>query len=131
LVVLLFTFGCTLFSNIEDQVSLEPVRRFRVKIEEAQREELFDQFENFAEKHDFKIEITDFGNRGKHFQVWMARDNIQIVAADVPGDPSTYSVDLLGMYPGVPVDEEAIDELLIELKSYISEIPNVTISEEK
>jgi hypothetical protein len=129
LAVLLFTFGCTLFSNIEDSYKLEPVRRLRVKIEEGQREELFDQFEKFAEKHDFRIEITDFANMGKYFQVWMVRDNIQVVAEDVPGDPSTYDVDFLGLYPGQPVDEEAIDELLIELKSFLSEIPNVSITE--
>ena len=29
------------------------------------------------------------------------------------------------------MDEETVDDLLIDLKSFISEIPNVTITEEK
>ena len=129
LAALLFTCGCTLISNVEDSAKLEPIRRLRVKIEEGRREELFDQFKIFAEEHDFKIEITDYGNMGKHFQVWMVRDNIQIVAEDVPGDPSVYDVDFLGFYPGQPVDRETIAEMVIELMSYISEIPNVSITE--
>lgn len=129
--VLLFVVGCILPNRTAYPNSLEPVKRLRVTIEENQREELFNQFQEFAEKNDFDIEITDYGNMHEYYLVWMARDNIQIVSVNEPGDPREYSVDFLGLYPGNTVDEDAIDELLNDLKSYINEIPNVTITEEK
>lgn len=59
----------------------------------------------------------------------MARNNIQIISENVPGNSGIYDVDFYGLYPGAPVDEEAVNELVTELKSFISEIPNVTITE--
>lgn len=127
--VLLFTLGCIL--NIADGLSLEPVRRLRITIDESQREDLFAQFQKFAEKHGFEIQITDYGNRGEYFQVWMTHDNIQIISENAPGDARLFDVGFYGLYPGYPVDEEVVDELLNDLKSFISEIPNVTITEER
>lgn len=129
--VLFATLACALVNSAGGGNSLEPVRRLRVTIDAGQREELFAQFQKFAEENDFKIEITDYGNRGEHFQVWMVRDNIQIISQDASDDLRVFSVYFYGLYPGSPVDEEAIDELVTELKSFIGEIPNVTITEEK
>jgi len=128
---MLGALGCTLLNKVADGISMEPVRRLRITIDESQREELFEQFQKFAEKHSFEIDITDFNTNGEHFQVWMSGDGIQIVADDDPGNSRSVSIDFYGKYPGSPVDEETVDELLNELKSFISEIPNVTISEKK
>lgn len=123
--------GCTLLNNAANEINQEPVRRLRITIEESQREDLFAQFQKFAEAHNFKIDITDFNTNGEHFQVWMSGDSIQIVASDIPRKPNEASIDFYGLYPGYPVDEETIDELLTDLKSFIGEIPNVTIMEEQ
>ena len=56
--VLLFTWGCVLPSTVTGDNSLMAVRSLRVEIEESQREELFTQFQKFAEENDFKIEIS-------------------------------------------------------------------------
>ena len=129
LVALLFTLGCIL--NIADGISLEPVRGLRITIDESQRDDLFAQFQKFADKYRFEIDITDFNTNGEHFQVWMSGDSIQIVASDVPEEPNEVSIDFYGLYPGYPVDEETVDEFLNDLESFISEIPNVTITEVK
>lgn len=129
--VLLFALGCILPNRTVYPNSLEPVRRLRVTIGENQRDELFDQFQLFAEKHDFEIQITDYGNMGEYFQVWIAGEDIQIVSEDEPGNPRVYSIDFLARYPGYSVGEDAVDELLNDLKSYLNEIPNLTITEEK
>ena len=129
--VLIATLACALGNSVGGGNSLLPVRKLRVIINENQREELFTQFQKFAEDNEFKIEITDYGNRGEHFQVWMARDNIQIISQDASDDLREFSVYFYGKYPGVPANEETVDELLDDLKSYINEIPNVTITEEQ
>jgi hypothetical protein len=61
----------------------------------------------------------------------MVRDNVQITSGNSPRDPSLYEVDIYGLDPGSPVDEETVDDLVNDLKGYINEIPNVTITEEK
>jgi len=61
----------------------------------------------------------------------MSRDDIKIIASNIPPDPTRFPVRFYAKYPGSPVDEETVDDLLIDLKSFISEIPNVTITEEK
>ncbi|MCI0550215.1 MAG: hypothetical protein L0287_04615 [Anaerolineae bacterium] len=128
---LFVTFACALTNSVGGGNSLQPVRGLRVTIEESQREELFAQFQKFAEKNDFKIEITDYGKRGKHFQVWMARDDIQIISQDASDDLRVFSIYFYGKYPGAPVDEKVVDNLLSNLRDFINEIPNVTITEEK
>jgi hypothetical protein len=60
----------------------------------------------------------------------MVRDSIQIISQDASDDLTVFSVHFYGLYPGTTVDEDAVDELVTELKSFISEIPNVTITEE-
>ena len=129
--VLMSTFGCALLNKADYSPSLKPVRILRIAIDKSQREELFGQFQKFAEEHSFRIEITDFNTNGEHFQVWMLGDGVQIIANDTPGETNEVLLGLYGIYPEDPVDEETIDELLNDLKSYIGEIPNVTISQEK
>ena len=107
-----------------------PERSLRVTIDKSQREQLFDQLSKFAEKHSFEHQITDFDKKGENFQYWMSRDDITIIASN-PFDPGKFNIRFYAKYPGYPVDEEIVDELLNDLKSFISEIPNVTISEEK
>ena len=129
--VILGTFGCTLLNKVADGISQEPIRRLRVIINESQRDELFEQFQKFAAKHSFEIDITDFNTNGEHFQVWISGNGVQIVADDDPSNSRSVSIDLYGIYLGYPVDEESVDALLTDLKSFINEIPNVTITEEK
>ena len=130
-------FGCIVIYlgmyilNIADGISLEPVRGLRITIDESQRDDLFAQFQKSADKYRFEIDIAVFITNGEHFQVWMSEDSIQIVASDVPEEPTEVPIDFYGLYPGYPVDEETVDEFLNDLESFISEIPNVTITEVK
>ena len=108
-----------------------PIRSLRITIDKSQRERLFDQFRKFADKHGFEYQISDFNTNGENFQFWMSRDDITIIANNVPPNPTRVPIRFYAKYPGYPVDEETVDELFSDLKSFISEIPNVTITEEK
>jgi hypothetical protein len=125
---LLCVLGCN-FLNIGQGSSLMPVRSLTLTIEKSQREELFDQLRKFADKHSFKLVLTDY-EKTEHFLVEIWGENILISATDDPGSSRLVSIFFSGKYPGYPVDEETVDDLVIDLKSFISEIPNVTIVEQ-
>ena len=108
-----------------------PIKSLMVIIDKKQREELFDKLRGFAEKHGFEHELTDFNTNGENFQFWMARDDLRIIANNVPPDATRVPIRFYAIYPGYPVDERIVDELFIELIRLIGEIPNVTITEEK
>lgn len=131
--ILFCILGCTgfvmLMNKVEEGSSQLPIRSLILTIDKSQREELFDQLRQFAEKHGFEFQLTDFNTNGENFQFWMSREDITITAANVPPDPKLVFIDFDRKYPGYPVDEEEVDQLLNDLKSFINEIPNVTITE--
>ena len=119
-----------LYSNYEREYGSQmPIRSLRITIDKSQRGLLFDQLRKFSKKHSFEYELTDFNTNGENFQFWMSRDDIFITASNVPPDPSLVYVRFY-IYPGSTIDEETIDDLVTDLKSYISEIQDVTITEE-
>lgn len=126
--------GCVstinMFRKMSEDSSQAPVRSLRIILHGNQRDELFDQFRIFAEKHNFEYEITDFDRQDENFQYWMSRDDITIIASN-PFKPEEFRIRFYRKYPGYPIDEKTIDDLLNELRSLISEIPNVTIFEDE
>jgi len=128
--MLFATLGCALVNSAGGGNSLAPVRSLTLTIDKGQREELFDRLQKFSEKHAFEFRLTDFNTNGERFQFWMSREDVYITASDVPPDPALVYI-FFYIYPGSSIDEESVDKLLIDLKSYIGEIPNVTITEEK
>lgn len=133
--ILLLIWGCVStingFNKIEESSSQAPIRTLRITIDKSQREELFDQFRKFSEKNGFEIQINDYGTGGESYLVWMSRDDITINASINRHDPNIVSIGIFAKYPGYPVNEGTVDDLLNDLKSFIGEIPNVTITEEK
>ena len=96
------------------------------------REELFVQLQKFADKHIFEIQIDEINAAsGTHFNVWMSRDDILIIAGDVPKAPTKVGISFYDKDPSHPTHKETVDDLFSDLKSFISEIPNITITEEK
>jgi hypothetical protein len=121
-----------LLTTLREGASQAPVRTLRVTIEEKQREQFFNQLKKFADNHEFQFELSDYATGGEHFQVWMLRDNVKIIAEDIPNAPTQISIGVYAESPdNPPPDEKIVDELLIDLRSFVSEIPNVTITEEK
>lgn len=111
-----------------------PIRSLRVTIDPSQREELFEQFHKFADKHDFEIVISDYGTGFESYLVEMLRDDIQIIAGHSRPDPELVSVGFYNQKRATPIPEETIEtinELVVDLESFIMEIPNVTITEEQ
>jgi len=129
--VLLFTLGCILSNRTQYPSGIMPVRSLRLSIDKSQREILFDQLNKFAEKYEFKIDITDFNTNGKHFQFWMAKDDISIVASNVPPDPTLVAISFYWDNFWSPADEDTINDLLDDLMRFVSEVPDMKVLEVK
>lgn len=134
---LLCVFGCIGFSEIAKKGSegQSPIRTLVLTIDLSQRDELFDQMQKFAGKYAFKNLIRDVevevGPSGKGFFIEMHRSDIQILGVGEPSAPIMVSINFYDEDSAHPARKETIDELFSDLKSFISEIPNVTITEEK
>jgi hypothetical protein len=117
-----------------DNRELLPVRSFKITIDPMHREQLFEQFHKFAEKHGFRIEISDYGTNFESYLIWMLKDNIKINATHSGPDREVISVWFYDQSRAEPTSEETmetINELAADLKSFILEIPDVTITEEQ
>jgi hypothetical protein len=111
-----------------------PIRSLRVTINPSQREELFGQFQKFADKHGFEVVISDYGTGFESYVVEMQRDYIQIAAMHNSHDREIVEIGFYDETRATPVADktiDTIDELIIDLKNFISEIPNVTVTEKK
>jgi hypothetical protein len=135
--VLLCIFACVGFTKIAKKGSegQAPIRGLRITIDKSQREILFAQMQNFADKHAIKIVIRDVevevGPSGKGFFIEMHRSDIQILAVGEPSAPIVVSINFYDEDSAHPASKEIVDNLFNDLKRFISEIPNVAITEEK
>jgi|SRR5688572_19449999 len=129
LVCILACAGAVAANSIVGDDEQLPRGSLKVTIDESQREALFDQFQKFSEKHGFEISIRDSGLSDELFQVYMSRYDLKIIGRN-PFDPRIFRIGFYNKYPGLPASQDAVDNLVNDLKAFISEIPNVTITEE-
>jgi hypothetical protein len=107
------------------------MRSLRITIDVNRREELFTQLREFVEKHRFEILIREVKVHPDGIFIAMYRNDLKMLGNDVPKSPTIISLGFYNRYPLLPASQETVDELFKDLKAFISEIPNVTISEEK
>jgi hypothetical protein len=117
-----------------DNQELLPIRSFKVVIDPEQREQLFEQFHNFAEKHGYEIVISDYGTNFESYLVEIFRGNMEISATHTVHDREIVSVWFYDQSRAKPTSEETMDtinELAADLESLILEIPDVTIKDKR
>lgn len=107
-----------------------PIRELTITIDPSQRQDLFEQLRRFADKYAFEFHLDFYDPDKEVFLVSMYRDDLKILVDHAPNDPTIISIDFYERNPDNPVPEETIDELLNDLKTFIGEIPNVTITQE-
>ena len=93
-----------------------------------QREELFVQLRKFSEKHELEFYLN-FYRGGEIFSIEMRGKGIEIAALST--NTTELDISFFEEDPTNPPSQETVDEVYSDLKSFISEIPNVTITEEK
>lgn len=132
----LYALGClgtfVLAEKFEGSVGQAPIRSLTITIDPSQQDKFFDQLRKFADKHSFEYNLTNYGGQGKHFLVYMLGEDVKILTVGISDNSNVFSVRFYAPSPGDPSpDKEIVDSLVIDLKMFINEIPNVTITEEE
>lgn len=130
-------FGCFIdvkrvVETASDNKAQLPIRRLRITIDENQLNELVSQLRQFADKHNDEFEFLGSDLKTVGSMVELLGDHIKIIAADSPYNPTLIEIDFYDQTRAKPVSEETLqtmDDLVNDLKGYINEIPNVTITE--
>ena len=131
--VLICIFGCIGLAEVAQKGSQAnlPLRVLQITIDVNRREELFAQLRKFADKHGFEILIREAPVIPEGIFIEMYRNDIKILAGDDATDSTMIELGIYDRDPEHPTPPETADELFSDLKSLISEVPNVTITEEK
>jgi hypothetical protein len=133
--VVLCIFACIgigmLLTKLGEGSGRAPVQGLRVTINKSQREELFDQLQKFADKHAFEFLLRKAGPNGEGYFIEMLRDDIYINASITRVDPKIVSIRFYNNDTTYPASREIVDGLLNDLKSFLSEITDIRITEEK
>jgi len=140
LVVLLCAFGCVTAAskyivkaseyNKKYPSVQSPIRTLSIRINEDQREELFDQMRKYSEKHGLEFYLSFYNNK-ETFYIVMYGEGVVIRSLSQPTFTSNLNFRFFENDPTDPPTQETVDELFSDLKSFLNEIPNVTITEEK
>jgi len=138
LLATLLLLGCLSMKQIVeiagDNREQLPIRSLTLTIDPSQRDELFDQLRKLADKHNFEFLKSEFGPSGERFIIEMLGNHIKILADDTPKAPTIIAIDFYDQTRGNSVSEETvkkIDRLVSDLRTFLNEIPNVTITEGK
>lgn len=107
-----------------------PIRKVWITLAQNQHDQLFEQLRKFADKHTFAIQISQTDPSGENFLVEMWREDIEIDAID-SGDPGLFKISFFSTSEERPVPSRVIDELIVDLKGFIGEIPNTTLTVEE
>jgi len=138
-VVVLCILGCIgtviLLNKVGETTGQAPIRELQITIDKSQKEELYLRLWKFADKHSFNILIRDVevkvGPSGKGFFIEMHRSDVKILAGGEPNAPIIVSMGFHNEDHANPASKQTVDELFNDLKSFVSQIPTVTISEER
>lgn len=107
--------------------TLYPKKTLVVSIDLGQREKLFEQLTKFADAHAFKIHIGPTTLSGDTFNINMSRKDVEVIANNVI-DTRKFDIAFYDKDPTNPVSEEVLDNVLNDLKRYVSEIPNAIMT---
>ena len=103
---------------------------FAITIDPSQNQQLIEQARQFAYKHSFRFDVADFDHPASDLRILMIRRDVEIAtrsSSNLGGFKiAFYNYDCI--HPTVVSD---IDDLVNDFKSFMSEIPNVMITEEK
>lgn len=132
--ILLCILGCIgakmMTKTSENSSERLPRRSVNITIDTSQRQEFFDQLQKFADKHDFTITIDTRSSGNEDFLIAMYRKDVKIYGdnAFVLGE---YAFGFYDVYRQPPAPDSVLDDLVNDLKSFISEVPSATFSVEK
>lgn len=125
--IILFTRYQNITSCRDDRL---PLISMDVTSDPSQSEQLIEQFRKFAFKNSFRLDIVNPDQDGNDFRIRMMRKDVEVITRK-PSNPSEFRIEFYNtdcIHPTVAAD---LNDLVVDLKSFIGEIPNVTIIEKQ
>jgi len=114
--------------NLTPDPNRFPVKSWNVTMDLNQREEFFTRLQNFADNHSLELRSTFYDADKKAFLIVLAGDGFDISAISTLHSPRKISVDFYNE-ASPPTSQETFDELAVDLKSHLKEIPSMIIKE--
>src|SRR5215510_834217 len=129
--ILMSILGCVSISNAnlgQPDPNRFPVKSWNIMMDLDQREKLFTQLQNFADKHALELRSTFHDADKKSFIIVLAGDGFHISTLSHLYSPREISVDFYNE-ASPPASPRTFDELAVDLKSHLKEIQSVIIKE--
>ena len=104
-----------------------PIREVDITLTQNQHDQLFEQLRKFADKNGLAIRISQTDPSGENFLVYMWSADIEVIGTD-SGDPGLFRIAFFNTSEERPVPESFFDEMVSDLESFVSEIPNEPFS---
>jgi len=108
----------------------QPLRSFAVTIETNQSQQLKEQLQKFADKNRFWVGTAYTYPNKDDFILYMQRKDVEVIAGS-PFNPAGYKIVFYSNDCIHPTVVAGTDDLVIDLKSFLGEIPNLTVIEKK
>ena len=132
--LLLGILGCaslkTILTPTDNSSGQLPRRAVVITIDTSQQEKLFAQLRKFADKQGFTILIDTRPPGVEGFYIDMYRDDVEINGTN-PFAPEKYELGIYDRDRQRPVSETVLDTLVNDLKSFVGEIPDASITAER
>lgn len=110
------------------QVDRSPIKIVDVSVDGSQSREMLVQFMRFAEKNDISVEVNYYGIKGDYFSIWMDRQDVEVFATN-SSERGEFQIAFYNNDCFHPTHTEDVNLLFNDLKSILSEIPNIKITE--
>lgn len=107
---------------------MSPLLSLSVTIDPSQDRQFIEQSRQFAFENNFRLDINNDGAQSGDFRVRMIRKDVEIVARSSL-NPGGYEIEFYNYDCVHPVTTLDIADLVTDYKSFIGEIPAVTITE--
>ena len=118
--------------QVENSGTQHARRTLRVTIDKNQWNDLLEQFRSFADYWRYAIRIAPLDPNNNSYNVELWRADMRLTAfMDTDFDEGRVQIHFYDTDRTRPVPEQYYDEEVSDLMSFISEIPNVSIAEEK
>ena len=104
-----------------------PLKKLVVTLDESQRESLFDQFRQFANKHGFAIRIAPVTPDDKEFIVEMWRSDLKIFAVTAE-KPGTFQIGIFDN-DSEEIPQIYFEELIADLKAHLGNVQGATVAD--
>ena len=122
----------TMMFPVKDNPQQLPRRTLWVTIDRSQWDQFLNQLRKFSDKWGYAIRIAPLDPDGNRFNVEMWRADMKLTAfMDTSFDNGTIQIHFYDTDRVRPVPDSYFDEEANDLKKFVNEIPNVTITEEK